>query len=192
MKEIESLADALTSNKSPTGFKKAIVKGIPRQAVLKPSHAVYRLQNQHFTLGDRVTMVQDSGSVPLSFKGVVVGMNSKSMDVIWDAPFMSGTTLGDRSVELHVFSHMHTDTGFRCSQYRGSTVEFSSCLNLSNPQFLASTNPKSPTVQKPSAPFNPQFGPHPTIKPGLGMQPAAGFRPAASTYVTACYVALVF
>ena len=96
VKQIEALADDLTANKEPGGFKKAIVKGIPRQAVLKPSHAVYRLQNQHFALGDRVTMVQDSGGVPLSFKGVVIGMNAKSMDVVWDAPFMAGTTLGDR------------------------------------------------------------------------------------------------
>ena len=101
VKQIEALADDLTANKEPGGFKKAIVKGIPRQAVLKPSHAVYRLQNQHFALGDRVTMVQDSGGVPLSFKGVVIGMNAKSMDVVWDAPFMSGTTLGDRYVSIH-------------------------------------------------------------------------------------------
>lgn len=109
VKEIEALADNLTANKQPGGFKKAIVKGIPRQAVLKPSHAVYRLQNQHFALGDRVTMVQDSGGVPLSCKGVVIGMNSKSMDVVWDAPFMSGTTLGDRSVRsmLSFDSHPH-------------------------------------------------------------------------------------
>ena len=43
-------------------------------------------------------MVQDSGSVPLAVKGVVVGINSTSMDVVWDVPFMSGTTLGDRYV----------------------------------------------------------------------------------------------
>ncbi|KAM5537240.1 hypothetical protein V8D89_009173 [Ganoderma adspersum] len=164
VREIEALADNLTANKQPGGFKKAIVKGIPRQAVLKPSHAVYRLQNQHFALGDRVTMVQDSGGVPLSCKGVVIGMNSKSMDVVWDAPFMSGTTLGDR-----------------CSQYRGSAVEFWSCLNLTNPQFQASTNPKAPHVQKPHAPFNPRFGPHPSVQPGPGMRPVAGFRPAATT-----------
>ena len=99
MAEIEKLADTFTANKSPS-IKKAIVKGIPRQAVLKPAHAIYRLQNQHFALGDRVTMVQDSGGVPLSVKGVVIGLNSKSMDVVWDVPFMSGITLGDRSVTL--------------------------------------------------------------------------------------------
>lgn len=43
-----------------------------------------------------MTMVQDSGGVPLSVKGVVIGLNSKTMDVVWDVPFMSGVTLGDR------------------------------------------------------------------------------------------------
>lgn len=101
MAEIEKLADSCTANKSPTAIKKAIVKGIPRQAVLKPTHAVYRLQNQRFDLGDRVTMVQDSGGVPLSVKGVVIGLNAKSMDVVWDVPFMSGTTMGDRLVFIY-------------------------------------------------------------------------------------------
>ena len=96
MKEIEAFADSCTAKQSRDAIKKAIVKGIPRQAVLKPGHAVYRLQNQHFALGDRVTMVQDSGSVPLSVKGVVIGLSAKSMDVVWDVPFMSGVTLGDR------------------------------------------------------------------------------------------------
>jgi 5'-3' exoribonuclease 1 len=94
--ELEQLADSLTKSKSSSAIKKAIVKNIPRQAVLKPAHAVYRLQNQKFALGDRVTMVRDSGAVPLSVKGVVIGINSKTMDVLWDVPFMSGGTLGDR------------------------------------------------------------------------------------------------
>lgn len=96
--QLEQLADSLTKSKSPSDFKKAIVKGIPRQAVLKPAHAIYRLQNQWFELGDRVAMVRDSGAVPLSVKGVVIGINAKSMDVLWDVPFMSGVTLGDRYV----------------------------------------------------------------------------------------------
>ena len=96
MAEIESLADNFTKIKSSAQIKKAIVKGIPRQAVLKPAHAIYHLQNQHFTLGNHVTMVQDSGGVPLSVKGVVIGLNTKTMDVVWDVPFMSGVTLGDR------------------------------------------------------------------------------------------------
>ena len=75
-----------------------MVKGIPRQAVLKPAHASFRLQGQAFTLGDRVIMVQDSavGGVPLSMKGVVIGLNSNSIDVVWDTPFIGGLTLGGR------------------------------------------------------------------------------------------------
>ncbi|KAF7374113.1 5'-3' exoribonuclease 1 [Mycena sanguinolenta] len=133
--EIQKLADSFTANKSTPAIKKAIVKGIPRQAVLKPAHAVYRLQSQQFALGDRVTMVQDSGGVPLSVKGVVIGLNAKSMDVVWDVPFMAGVTLGDR-----------------CSQYRGSTVEFNTCLNLTNPQFVSSTNPKTVAPSKAAPP----------------------------------------
>lgn len=42
-------------------------------------------------------MVQDSGGVPLAAKGVVIGLNAKNMDVVWDVAFMSGTTLNNRS-----------------------------------------------------------------------------------------------
>lgn len=180
MAEIEKLADTCTANKPSSAIKKAIVKGIPRQAVLKPSDAVYRLQNQHFTLGDRVTMVQDSGGVPLTAKGVVIGLNAKSMDVVWDVPFMSGVTLGDRYDFLSYFlTHRSISSHVtRCSQYRGSTVEFNSCLNLSNPQFVASTNPKVAARSGPTTPFKPRSGPYPAIRPTNG-QPASGFRPAA-------------
>ncbi|KAF9444685.1 hypothetical protein P691DRAFT_324547 [Macrolepiota fuliginosa MF-IS2] len=106
-------------------------------------------------------MVRDSGAVPLSVKGVVIGLNAKSMDVLWDVPFMSGVTLGDR-----------------CSAYRGMTVDFNSCLNLSNPQFVTSTNPKAPPPPPITTPFNPRYGPHPVIQPAPGQRAAAGFRPA--------------
>lgn len=96
VQEIEAYADNINKNRSTAAIKKAMVKNIPRHAVLKPAHAIYRLQNQHFALGDRVIMVQDSGGVPLSVKGVVIGLNSKSMDIVWDVPFMAGVTLGDR------------------------------------------------------------------------------------------------
>jgi len=79
-------------------MKKVIVNAIPRQAVLKPAHAVYRLRNQRFDIGDRVVMVKDSGSVPLSIKGVIIGINVKTLDVVWDVSFMSGSTLGNRCV----------------------------------------------------------------------------------------------
>lgn len=79
-------------------MRKAKVDGIPRQAVLKPAHAIYRLKNQRFDIGDRLVMIKDSGFVPLSTKGVVVGINVKTLDVVWDVSFMSGSTLGDRFV----------------------------------------------------------------------------------------------
>jgi len=37
----------------------------------------------------------------------------------------------------------------RCSQYRGGTAEFHSCLNLSNPQMVTSTNPSKPRKSDP-------------------------------------------
>ena len=101
--QIVELEDKCREGKSTETIKKAIVKGIPRQALLKPSHAVYRLQNQTFSLGDRVVMVRDSGSVPLAVKGVVVGINANSLDVVWDVPFMSGSTLGGRFVPTFNF-----------------------------------------------------------------------------------------
>ncbi|KAI6154652.1 exonuclease II [Pisolithus tinctorius] len=161
VKEIETFADSVNKKRSHSAIRKAMVKGIPRHAVLKPSHAIYRLQNQHFELGDRVTMVQDSGGVPLAAKGVVIGINAKTMDVAWDVPFISGVTLGDR-----------------CSQYRGSTVPFTSCLNLTNPQFVASTHPKSEPPPPPTIPFRPRPGTYPAIRPPPGQAGASGFRPA--------------
>ncbi|ESK84121.1 5 -3 exoribonuclease [Moniliophthora roreri MCA 2997] len=159
--QIEKLADSYTSSRSTATIKKAIVKGIPRQAVLKPSDAIYRLQGQQFALGDRVTMVKDSGGVPLSAKGTVIGLDAKSMDVVWDAPFMSGGTLSGR-----------------CSQYRGSTVEFNTCLNLSNPQFVTSTNPQAPPPpQNTNSPFKPRIGPQPNVLPPQGQQGASGWKP---------------
>ncbi len=95
---IEQVADSCRANKSHSAIKRALVKGIPRQAVLKPSHAIYRLQGQKFALGDRVIMVQDAaaGGVPLAMKGVVVGLGTRDIDVVWDVPFMGGETLGGR------------------------------------------------------------------------------------------------
>jgi hypothetical protein len=183
--EIQKFADACVANKSPAGIKKAIVKGIPRQAVLKPSHAVYRLQNQCFALGDRVTMVQDSGGVPLSVKGVVIGLNAKSMDVVWDVPFMSGVTLGNRCAFSFssLIRLLIACNSRRCSEYRGSTVEFNSCLNLTNPQFVASTNPTAPKTSAPDTPFKPRSGPYPAVRPVPGHLPASGFRPAPPRFV---------
>ena len=63
-----------------------------------------------FKLGDRVVMVQEyaSGGVPLAMKGVVVGLNSTSVDVVWDVPFMGGETLGGRLVGAVIVTPLTT------------------------------------------------------------------------------------
>ncbi|WRT68404.1 5'-3' exoribonuclease 1 [Kwoniella shivajii] len=145
---IEKLADQYRNHKSPDQIKRAVVKAIPRQAVLKPCHAIYRLQGQKFAVGDRVIMVQDAaaGGVPLAMKGVVVGLGTRDIDVVWDVPFMGGETLQGR-----------------CSEYRGSTVPFSSCLNLTQPQFgVGFESGAKPLGQ--NAPFKPQLGPRPVLQ----------------------------
>lgn len=134
VKKIEELADGFKKEQSPDNFKRAMVKNVPRRAVLKPEHAVYRLQNQRFDLGDRVIMVQESGGVPLSAKGVVIGIGTKTVDVVWDVPFISGTALNNR-----------------CSQYRGSSVDFNACLNLTNRQFVSNVNESPPPPPPPAA-----------------------------------------
>ncbi|KAF8808621.1 hypothetical protein BYT27DRAFT_7210614 [Phlegmacium glaucopus] len=81
--EIEALADG----KSPGSIKKAIVKSISRQAVLRPSHVAYRLQNQHFALGGS----RNNGS---RFREASMPSQWMCKDVVWDVglPFMSGVS----------------------------------------------------------------------------------------------------
>lgn len=43
-----------------------------------------------------MVMAAETGNVPLSTKGTVVGIRPEFMDVIWDVGFIGGTTLGDR------------------------------------------------------------------------------------------------
>ncbi|WVQ68061.1 uncharacterized protein L199_006267 [Kwoniella botswanensis] len=146
---IEKLADQYRNMKSPNMIKRAVVKAIPRQAVLKPAHAIYRLQGQTFAVGDRVIMVQDAaaGGVPLAMKGVVVGLGSRDIDVVWDVPFMGGETLQGR-----------------CSEYRGSTVPFTSCLNLTRPQFAVGGTDQEDRAVGQHAAFKPQLGPRPVLQ----------------------------
>jgi 5'-3' exoribonuclease 1 len=92
------LEDRLQASKRPETMKNAIIRGIPRRALLKPEHAFTRLQNQKFCLGDRVIVVSESGNVPLAAKGVVVGIQATLIDVVFDLPFIGGNTLGDRYV----------------------------------------------------------------------------------------------
>ncbi|KAF5348594.1 hypothetical protein D9756_009692 [Leucocoprinus leucothites] len=112
---------AATASESTQPAKEIVVENHKFSAILKPEHAASRLENQKFALGDRVRMVRNSGPVPLAAKGVVVGHDENSIDVLWDEPFMLGTMLDGR-----------------CSEYRGMTVDPKSCLNLTNPQFVVS------------------------------------------------------
>jgi hypothetical protein len=69
----------------------------------------------------------------------------------------------------------------RCSHYRGCTVEFTSCLNLSNPQYITSSNPNAQKQQEEQSQqprFKPLIGPYPAIQAPVGQQGASGFRPA--------------
>jgi len=74
-------------------------------------------------------------------------------------------------------------------------VEFNTCLNLTNPQFVASTSPKAPPVPpnpQTQVPFKPRFGPRPAIQPEAGQVPASGFRSAAAAAVNGSVDILAF
>ncbi|GAA5965952.1 hypothetical protein JCM3765_004130 [Sporobolomyces pararoseus] len=173
---VEKLADSLVQRKQSGGdqIKMALIKGIPRQALLKPEYSTARLREQEFSLGDRVVTVVESGNVPLSAKGVVIGIQTNLIDVVFDVQFMSGTTLGNR-----------------CSPFRGATVNRYAVLNLSKPQFVQGIQP-TPTPTGPQSQSqvkgsvsnnNARFkgglknGAGPTVLPAQGL-PAGGFHPA--------------
>ncbi|CAH7669160.1 hypothetical protein PPACK8108_LOCUS3727 [Phakopsora pachyrhizi] len=80
-----------------------------------------RLREQNFVLGDRVTMASDSGTVPISARGTVVGITDKMVEVVFDGPFIGGTSLNNR-----------------CTMYRGAIVSPSVILNISSPQYIQS------------------------------------------------------
>ena len=113
--KIELAADEAVKSGPSVEMKK--LKGVPRNALLKPADAEHRLGNQKFSLGHRVVYVQDSGKVPIASRGTVVGLTRTArailLDVVFDSTFMSGTSLNDR-----------------CSPFRGSTVPITSVLNL--------------------------------------------------------------
>jgi 5'-3' exoribonuclease 1 len=114
-------------------------------------------------------MAQDSasGGVPLGMKGVVVGISSKDIDIIWDRPFMGGETLGGR-----------------CSEYRGSIAPFSTCLNLTRPQFAldpaAASQGQNQGQGVNKGQFNPQFGPRPNVAPRNYQPSIPSNRPVSS------------
>lgn len=116
---IKSMEQFLAANNAQSSIRRVMLRGVPRSALLKPAHAPYRLTSQRYSLGDRVVCVADTGMVPIASRGVVVGINSTSLDVVFDAPFLAGSSLDGR-----------------CSAYKGAVVTFSSLLNLSQPQFM--------------------------------------------------------
>lgn len=119
VQRIEQAADRAMASSPP--IKNEQLKGVPRHAILKPADATVRLGAQRFATGDRVVYVQDSGKVPLGLTGTVVGLTRTArttlLDLVLDASFMSGTSLGDR-----------------CSPFRGATVPKDSVLNLTDRQ----------------------------------------------------------
>jgi 5'-3' exoribonuclease 1 len=92
----ETITASFSSQRTPHNVKQAVIRNVPRRAILKPSHVEEKLGSQSFELGDRVTMVSDRGTVPISAKGVVVGINDKLIDVVFDTAFIGGTTLSNR------------------------------------------------------------------------------------------------
>lgn len=119
---IEEAAKILMEKGPAPNCKK--MKGVPRNALIKPSDAEHRLGNQKFALGDRIVYVQDSGRVPIATRGTVVGISrttrSTLLDIIFDVTFISGTSLDGR-----------------CEPFRGSTVPITSVLNLTHKQVIA-------------------------------------------------------
>lgn len=137
VKEIERAADKYLVTNQNIDFKR--VKNVPRKALLKPSDAEHRLQNQWFSIGDRVVYVQDSGKVPIATRGTVIGLTRATratlLDIVFDVTFMSGTTLSDR-----------------CSPFRGMTVPTQSVLNLTNRQLIAGSKASATINPSPAAP----------------------------------------
>ncbi|KAJ3025451.1 hypothetical protein HDV00_012714, partial [Rhizophlyctis rosea] len=119
VEEIERKVDECYKEAGEEGGKgKGVtVKNVPRQVVLKPAHAKHRLTSQKFSLGDRVVHVLDAGVVPLGAVGTVVGMEKGFLDIVFDRPFMGGSSLDGR-----------------CGAYRGMTVNKETVLNLTNVQ----------------------------------------------------------
>ncbi|KIX09646.1 uncharacterized protein Z518_00727 [Rhinocladiella mackenziei CBS 650.93] len=159
VKQIELAADEALRSEPPPQNK--TISGVPRNGLLKPSDAQWRLGHQKFVLGDRVIYVADSGKVPIASKGTVVGLTQTTretwLDIVFDVSFMSGTSLGDR-----------------CSPFRGSTVPTWSVLNLSNRQVLASS--KASATRKANRP-----SPSPLTVAGYGQPRINGqdqLRPA--------------
>lgn len=150
---IEQAADAFNATSAQNTSGKQL-KNVPRVALLKPSDAEQRTQHQRYRLGHRVVYVLDSGRVPIAMRGTVVGMTrttrSTLLDILFDSPFMSGTTLNDR-----------------CSPFRGSTVPHNAVLNLTDKQVIAMS--QAAKDRAPVSNFAPIRGGHAALASAYGM-----------------------
>ncbi|CAH7670572.1 hypothetical protein PPACK8108_LOCUS5302 [Phakopsora pachyrhizi] len=93
--QIELITKKFLVNQNPENMQQAIIKNVPRNTILKPAHAIERLRGQKFLLGDRVTMVSDSGMVPISARGTVLSITYKMVEVVFDGPFIGRTSLNN-------------------------------------------------------------------------------------------------
>ncbi|CAK3829350.1 5 -3 exoribonuclease 1 [Lecanosticta acicola] len=152
---IEKMADAVSKAGEAEGnMEGKQIGGVPRSALLKPSDADQRTGGQRFRLGHRVVYVLDSGRVPIAMRGTVVGLTRTPrnvlLDIVFDATFMSGTSLNDR-----------------CSPFRGSTVPSNAVLNMSDKQVLAMS--KAAKDRAPKSNFTPIRGGHSALASAYGM-----------------------
>lgn len=132
---LESAVAIIAQKRAEGGsVRRQILRNLPRYALLKPEQAPFRVPEQTYELGDRVINVQDRGSVPLAAKGTVVGVGTNSVDVVFDAPFLSGASLGGL-----------------CSPYRGATLRRSHVLNLSTPQIAMKWGDEDEGIETESA-----------------------------------------
>ncbi|KAJ3372350.1 hypothetical protein HDU91_003960 [Kappamyces sp. JEL0680] len=123
---IERIVDEHYEKLAKAEYKPLIIKSVPRSNVLKPAHSVFRLGNQNFAIGDRVVSTVDYGRVPVGFKGTVIGLEGKTLDILWDLPVMGGSSLEGL-----------------CSPDRGTVADRETVLNLSNVQPpISATAPK--------------------------------------------------
>ncbi|KAF5348597.1 hypothetical protein D9756_009691 [Leucocoprinus leucothites] len=138
--KLEQVLDSMTKTVTEPTKKEIVIEKYQSPAILQHEYALDRMQKQVFALGDRVRMVRSSGSVSLGEKGVVVGYDNDLLDVVWDKPFVLGSTLNGR-----------------CSKYRGATVDPKTCLNLTNPEFAFSMDAEKPLspVDAPSSRYVP-------------------------------------
>ncbi|MBW0465257.1 hypothetical protein O181_004972 [Austropuccinia psidii MF-1] len=150
---LQSLASQFSAGRIPENMKQAVIRNVPRNVLLKPAHAEERLHDQTFELGDRVTMVSDRGTVPISAKGTVVGVTEKFIEVVFDGPFIGGTDLSNR-----------------CQEYHGATVPPSTLLNLTFPQYTQSMGAQPPPANSFESKTRNQMGFR--FHRGRGMKPA--------------------